>query len=312
MISCLALFLALTGSAFAVGVAKNSVRSRPDRQRHDSHRRRPRQRGQRPEDRPPTPVGNAEIAENAVDSPEVAQDSLTASDLGAASVSTSEVADQSLTSADLGPNSVGSSELQAGSVRASELGPIIQVTNEVTIKGKANANVNANCPAGTSVISGGFHSGFYQVSAARVLPQQQRLARRRPQRRQQRHRARASMPTALPAAAATSQRPAASHAEKRPRDFRPGLFSRGLDDVRSCPRCALAWRRSCHRYLVSSEVDSISCASSSSSSAKERPKPSTGVSTPSTPSSAASSSSSSRSSSLGGSIATAGSIATVR
>src|SRR4029077_7766459 len=67
------------------------------------------------------------------------------------------------------------------------------------------------------------------------------------------------------------------------------------------------------RYLASSpEVDSISWASSSSSSAKERPKPSTGASTPSTPSSAARSSSSSRSSSLGGSIATAGSIATVR
>src|SRR5215469_18459759 len=65
-------------------------------------------------------------------------------------------------------------------------------------------------------------------------------------------------------------------------------------------------------YFVSSEVDSISCASSSSSSAKEVPKLSTGASTPSTPSSAASSSSSSRSSSLGGSIGSAGSIATVR
>src|SRR3954464_15651379 len=64
-------------------------------------------------------------------------------------------------------------------------------------------------------------------------------------------------------------------------------------------------------YLTSSELDSISCASSSSSSAKEVPKPSTGASTPSTPSSAASSSSSSNSS-AGGAIGSAGSIATVR
>ena len=94
----------------------------------------------------------------------MAQDSLTASDLGAASVGTSEVADQSLTSADLGPNSVGSSELQEGSVRSSELGPIIQVSNETTIKGNSNASVDVNCPAGTTVISGGVKGGFYQVA----------------------------------------------------------------------------------------------------------------------------------------------------
>lgn len=163
MISCLALFLALTGSAFAVGIAKNSVRSA---QIVDGTVRTVdvRDNAINAPKIAPDAVGSEEIAENAVESPEVAPDSLTASDLGAASVGTSEVADQSLTSADLGPNSVGSSELQEGSVRSSELGPIIQVSNETTIKGNDNASVSVACPAGTTVISGGVRGGFYQVA----------------------------------------------------------------------------------------------------------------------------------------------------
>ena len=78
----------------------------------------------------------------------MAPDTLTAGDLGAASVTSSEVADQSLTANDLGPDSVGSSELQAGSVRASELGPIIQVSNSTTIKAGANASVTVDLPGG--------------------------------------------------------------------------------------------------------------------------------------------------------------------
>jgi hypothetical protein len=163
VISCLALFMALTGSAFAVGIAKNSVRSA---QIVDASVRTVDLR----DNAVSSPkiaadaVGSEEIAENAVESPEVAQDSLTANDLGTASVTTSEVADQSLTSADLGPNSVGSSELQEGSIRASELGPIIQVSNDTTIKGNDNASVSVTCPAGTTVISGGVRGGFYQVA----------------------------------------------------------------------------------------------------------------------------------------------------
>jgi hypothetical protein len=165
VISCLALFMALTGSAFAVGIAKNSVRSA---QIVDASVRTVdlRDNAVSSPKIAPDAVGAEEIAENAVASPEVAQDSLTANDLGAASVTTSEVADQSLTSADLGPSSVGSSELQEGSVRASELGPIIQVSNDTTIKGGGNASVDAICPAGTTVISGGTRGGFYQVATS--------------------------------------------------------------------------------------------------------------------------------------------------
>lgn len=110
-----------------------------------------------------------EIAENAVASPEVAPDSLTAGDLAANSVGSSEVADQSLTQDDLGPNSVGSSELQAGAVRASELGPIIQVSNSTGIAANTTNGVSVQCPAGTTVISGGAQPANFGVEMTSSL-----------------------------------------------------------------------------------------------------------------------------------------------
>jgi hypothetical protein len=114
-------------------------------------------------------VKSDEIAENAVASSEVAPDSLTAGDLGAASVTSSEVADQSLTQDDLGNDSVGSSELQAGSVRASELGPIIQVSNSNPIAANTAGSVSVNCPAGTTVISGGAQPANFGVEMTSSL-----------------------------------------------------------------------------------------------------------------------------------------------
>jgi hypothetical protein len=175
IVACLALLLALTGSAIAAGVAKNSVRSA---QIVDATVRTVdlRDNAVSAPKIAPDAVGAEEIAENAVSSPEVAQDSLTAGDLGANSVASSEVADQSLTANDLGPDSagsseiaaeaVGSSELQSGSVRAAELAPIVQASNSTAIKGGGNASVTATCPAGTTVISGGSSAGFYQVRVA--------------------------------------------------------------------------------------------------------------------------------------------------
>jgi len=185
IVACVALMLGLTGSAIAAGVAKNSVRSAQivngtvrtadlgassvtaEKIAIDA-------------------VGAEEIAANAVASPEVAPDSLTADDLGPNSIGTSEVTDQSLTANDLGPdsvgsseiaadavnsselaaNSVGSGELQNGAVRAADLATIVQVSNSTAIKGGDNASVSVNCPAGTTAISGGGSSGFYQVHLA--------------------------------------------------------------------------------------------------------------------------------------------------
>jgi hypothetical protein len=161
VIGCLALFLALGGTAFAAGklsvgsaqIVDGSIRTVD---LHDNAVKAPKIA--------PDAVGAVQIAENAVESPEVAPESLTSADLGTASVGSSEVQDQSLGAGDLGPDSVGSSELQASAVRAAELGPILTVSNSTTIKGGDNASVDATCPAGTALIGGGARGGFYQVA----------------------------------------------------------------------------------------------------------------------------------------------------
>ena len=165
VISCIALFIALTGSALAVGVGKNTVRS-PQIVDGTVRTVDLRDNSVAAGKVAPDAIDTTEIAENGVESSDVAPDTLTAGDLGAASVTSSEVADQSLTADDLAPDSAGSSELQAGAVRASELGTIVQVSNDAPIKGGANASVSVQCPAGTTVISGGARSGFYQVHVA--------------------------------------------------------------------------------------------------------------------------------------------------
>lgn len=168
VLSCVALFMALTGSALAVGVGKNTVRSP---QVVDGTLRTAdfRDNAVAAGKIAPNAVDTTEIAENGVDSSDVTPETLTADDLGTASVTSSEVADQSLTASDLGPDSVGSSELQAGSVRASELGAIIQVSKDTAIASNANASVAVACPAGTTVISGGNTASDYRVALTGAL-----------------------------------------------------------------------------------------------------------------------------------------------
>jgi hypothetical protein len=176
ILSCVALFMALTGSALAGGlVAKNSVRSPQivdgtvrTVDLHDGSVQTTKIAPAAVDQTKiaPNAVGPDQLAENSVSSSKVAQDSLQAQDLAPNSVTSSEVADQSLTEADLGPNSVGSSEIAANAVRADELAPLIEASETVTIKGGANASVSANCPAGSEVISGGSRGGFYQVATS--------------------------------------------------------------------------------------------------------------------------------------------------
>ncbi|HWJ42319.1 MAG TPA: hypothetical protein VNR67_02700 [Solirubrobacterales bacterium] len=158
-IACLALFMALTGSAFAVGIAKNSVRSA---QIVDGTVRTVdlRDNAVNAPKIAPNAVGGEEIAENAVESAEVAQDALTNQDLGAASVASSEVADQSLTAADLGPNSVAASELGAVTVR----------TNSAKVAKDANGSVSVDCAAGEQVLGGGGQPGHFGTEMTSSRP----------------------------------------------------------------------------------------------------------------------------------------------
>src|SRR6185312_7055172 len=152
IISCVALFMALTGSALAVGIAKNSVRSA---QIVDGT--------VRTVDLKDAAVTTPKIAPAAVDQTKIGPEAVGATQIAANAVSSAKVADQSLTSEDLGPSSVGSSEIQAGAIRSSELGPIIQVSNSAPVAAGANASVSATCPEGTTVISGGAQPANFGV-----------------------------------------------------------------------------------------------------------------------------------------------------
>jgi hypothetical protein len=159
VISCLALFLAFTGSALAVGLAKNSVRS-PQIVDGTVRSVDLRENSVNAEKIAPDAVGSEEIAENAVESPEVAPESLTNQDLGPASVTSSEVADQSLTANDLGPDSVGSSELGTVTVR----------TNSTKVATNGNGSVSVDCAPGEQVLSGGGQPGHFGTEMTSSRP----------------------------------------------------------------------------------------------------------------------------------------------
>lgn len=159
VISCLALFMALTGSAFAVGIAKNSVRSPQivdgtvrTVDLHDGSVTTPKLGL--------ASVGADQLAENAVTSAKVAPDSLTAQDLAPSSVTSSEVADQSLTGADIAPDSI----------RATQLGTITQRNISATIAAGKTGSVSANCEPGEQIISGGGQPSVFGVEMTTTRP----------------------------------------------------------------------------------------------------------------------------------------------
>ena len=161
VISCLALFMALAGSAFAAGVVgKNSVRSAQivdgtvrTVDLHDGAVTSPKIA--------PSAVGSEQLAENSVSSSTVAPDSLTSSDLGPNSVTSSEIADNSVTGADIAPESV----------RANQLGTITQRNITATIKANSTGSVSANCEPGEQIISGGGQPSVFGIEMTTTRPQ---------------------------------------------------------------------------------------------------------------------------------------------
>lgn len=111
-----------------------------------------------------------EIAENAVASPEVAPDSLTAGDLAANSVGSSEVTDQSLTQTDLGTNSVGETEVAADAISADELTGVTLRSNSDELAAGQNGAVAVGCQAGEQIISGGGATNAYGVEMTSNAP----------------------------------------------------------------------------------------------------------------------------------------------
>lgn len=175
VIACVALFAALSGSAMA---AKFAVRSAQivdgtvrtaDLRDNAVNSFKIANTTVTADDLGTDSVGSDEIAKDAVNTDEIAKDAVKADEIAPEAVASSEVANQSLTQDDLGPNSVGSSELQAGAVRASELGTIIQVSNNTGIAANTTNGVSVQCPAGTTVISGGAQPGNFGVEMTSSL-----------------------------------------------------------------------------------------------------------------------------------------------
>lgn len=139
VISCLALFLALTGSAFAVGIAKNSVRSA---QIVDGT------------------VRNVDLHDGLIGSSKISPAAVGETQLAENAVTSSKVADQSLTGADIAPDSI----------RATQLGTITQRNISATIAAGKTGSVSANCEPGEQIISGGGQPSVFGIEMTTTRP----------------------------------------------------------------------------------------------------------------------------------------------
>jgi hypothetical protein len=149
IVSCVALFLALSGGALAAGIAKNSVRSAQIVDRS---------------------VRTVDLRDNAVNSQKIAPDAVTGEEIAENAVESPEVAPESLTAADLGDNSVGASEIVADSVGSSELGAVTVRTNTIQVAKGAPGSVSVNCAVGEQVLSGGGQPGHYGTEMTSSRP----------------------------------------------------------------------------------------------------------------------------------------------
>jgi hypothetical protein len=176
VISCLALFLGLTGSALAakasIGsnqIVNGSVRT-VDLRDSAVNSAKVADTSITANDLGTDSVGTDEIAENAVKSDEIAEnavtssevapDSLTAGDLASNSVTSPEIADQTINSNDIGPNAVN----------ADELSVVIQRTNSKSLAAGTNGSISVPCQAGEQVLSGGGAPSAYGVEMTSNAP----------------------------------------------------------------------------------------------------------------------------------------------
>lgn len=176
-ISCLALFLALAGSAFAAKTASVSSRQIVDGtvrtvDLRDNAVNSPKIANATvtADDLGPSSVGSDEIAkdavnsdeiaDNAVTSSEVAPDSLTAGDLASNSVTSPEIADQTINSNDIGPNAVNADELSVVTLR----------NNSTQLAAGSNGSVSVPCQQGEQILSGGGAPSAYGVEMTSNAP----------------------------------------------------------------------------------------------------------------------------------------------
>jgi len=187
VISCVALFLALAGSAFAANVA--NVRSaqivdgtvRTIDLRNDAVKSlKIADATVSVADLGTDSVGSDEIAKDAVNSDEIAKDAVKTDEIADNAVASAEVAPDSLTAGDLAANSVTSVEIADQTINSNDIGPNAVNADElsvVTLRSKsqqlaagATGSISVPCQAGEQIISGGGAPSAYGVEMTSNAP----------------------------------------------------------------------------------------------------------------------------------------------
>jgi hypothetical protein len=108
-------------------------------------------------------VTSADLANNSVTTGKIADGNVTSADLATNSVNSAKIADGNVLNQDLGNNSVTSAKIADGQVRAPDLGNIIERSNSTTLAAGVGGGTVATCNTGERVISGGHHHNGVNV-----------------------------------------------------------------------------------------------------------------------------------------------------
>ena len=110
-------------------------------------------------------VTTGKITDNAVTTNKITDNAVTTGKITNNAVNSDKLAANSVTNTKIANDAVSSSKIQNGQVLAADLGAIIQVSNSESVPNAGTKTVTVSCPAGTTVISGGFQPEFFGVEA---------------------------------------------------------------------------------------------------------------------------------------------------
>jgi hypothetical protein len=106
-------------------------------------------------------VTTKKVANNAITTAKLGDGAVTSAKLGNGAVTSAKLGDGAVTSAKLGDGAVTSAKLAGGAVTATKLGLIQAAQKNLGVGALASNVTTVDCPAGTTVISGG---AAYQVT----------------------------------------------------------------------------------------------------------------------------------------------------
>jgi hypothetical protein len=169
VISCVALFMALAGSAYAVGIGKNTVRSpqvvNGSLRSVDLHNQ-----AVTAAKIAPDAVGSEALAPDSVTSVELAPNAVTAQELAENAVETGKIAPKAVTSEKIAPDAVGATQIAPHAVGAGQLGTVTVRTNTTKVAKGGFGTVSVSCAEGEQVLSGGAQPGHFGTEMTSSRP----------------------------------------------------------------------------------------------------------------------------------------------